>query len=85
LILIVAAGAMGGFANMFSLGQEVCPEHTGKIVGIGGAIPWVVLSILQPIIGALRDELGTFTPMLIAIAFVPIIGAFVLLAWPRSR
>ena len=85
LILLLAAGAMGGFANMFSLGQDVAPEHTGKIVGILGSVPWFLLALLTPQVGALADALGTFAPMLVVVGFVPLLGAVIALAWPRAE
>jgi ACS family hexuronate transporter-like MFS transporter len=84
LILILAAGAMGGFANMFALGQDVYPEHTGKVVGIMGSFPWFLLAALSPIVGAISDWLGTFAPMLVVVGFVPLIGAFAGLLWPMA-
>jgi ACS family hexuronate transporter-like MFS transporter len=85
LVLIVAAGAMGGFPNLFALGQETAPAHTAKVVGLAGAVPWLVLALLNPIIGGLADQSGTFAPTMIAVAFVPLLGALVGWLWPEDR
>lgn len=85
LVLIVAAGAMGGFANMFALAQETSPWHTAKVVGLAGSLPWAVLAVLNPLIGSLADDSGTFAPAVIAVAFVPLAGSLVGWFWPESK
>ena len=84
LVLIVAAGAMGGFPNMFALSQETSPRHTAKVVGLVGTVPWLVLARLNPIIGGLADQTGTFAPAVICIAFVPLLGSLVGWLWPEK-
>lgn len=85
LILVVAAGAMGGFANMFSLVQETSARHTATIVGIAGAVPWFVLAALDPIIGRLADQSGTFAHAVMVIACVPLVGSCAGWFWPEPR
>jgi len=85
LIMIVAAGAMGGFANMFALAQETSSRHTAKVSGLVSTVPWVVLAILSPWIGKLADESGTFATSVIAIAFVPLAGSLIGWFWPEKR
>lgn len=85
LVLIVAAGAMGGFANMFALAQETSPGHTAKVVGIAGAVPWFVLALLNPLIGGLADQSGTFAPSVMCVAVVPLAGSLVGWFWPEER
>ena len=84
LVLIVAAGAMGGFPNMFALSQETSPRHTAKLVGLAGSLPWLVLAYLNPIIGGLADQSGTFAPSVMCVAFVPLLGSMVGWFWPEK-
>jgi ACS family hexuronate transporter-like MFS transporter len=83
LVLIVAAGAMGGFANMFALAQETAARHTAKVVGIVGSVPWFVLALLNPTIGGLADETGTFSLAVTCVAFVPLLGSLIGWFWPE--
>ena len=83
LVLIVAAGAMGGFPNMFALSQETSLRHTAKVVGLAGSLPWLVLAVLNPIIGSLADQSGTFAPSVMCVAFVPLLGSSVGWLWPE--
>ena len=84
LVLVVAAGAMGGFANMFALAQETAPRHTAKVVGLVGSLPWLLLALLNPIIGGQADETGTFAFSLFCVAFVPLAGSLVGWLWPET-
>jgi ACS family hexuronate transporter-like MFS transporter len=84
LVLIVAAGAMGGFPNMFALAQETSLRHTAKVVGLTGSLPWLVLAVLNPIIGGLADETGTFAPSVMCIAFIPLLGSLIGWLWPEK-
>jgi heme A synthase len=85
LVLVVAAGAMGGFAIFFSLSQEISARHTSLCLGILGSTAWLIIAALTPFVGRLADHLGTFGPSLIAIGFVPLVGALVGLLWPEPR
>lgn len=84
LVMIVAAGAMGGFANMFALAQETSARHTAKVSGLVSTVPWVVLAIMSPWIGKLADQSGTFATSVIAIAFVPLAGSLIGWLWPEK-
>jgi ACS family hexuronate transporter-like MFS transporter len=83
LLFVVGAGAMGGFANFFALSQEIAPRHTALCLGLFGSLSWLVIAVLQPPIGALVDRIGTFAPSLIAVGFVPLLGALLALFWPE--
>ncbi|MBY0522686.1 MAG: MFS transporter [Gemmataceae bacterium] len=85
LVLVVAAGAMGGFAIFFSLSQEISARHTSLCLGILGSTAWIIIAILTPVVGRLADELGTFGPSMIAIGFVPLVGAMIGLLWPEPQ
>jgi len=85
LLLIVAAGAMGGFANYFSLTQEVSPRHTAQVLGFTGAAAWLAVSAVHPIAGRIVDRIGTFVPIFQVMACVPLVGACIGLLWPRHR
>ena len=84
LVLLVAAGAMGGFANMFALAQETAPRHTAKVVAVVSCLPWFALAWLNPIIGGLADQSGTFAPTIICISFVPLCGSVFGWFWPEK-
>jgi ACS family hexuronate transporter-like MFS transporter len=85
LLFIVAAGAMGGFANYFSLTQEVSPRHTAQVLGFTGASAWFAVAALHPIAGRIADNIGTFVPLFQVIVCVPLVGAFIGLLWPRHK
>ena len=85
LLFVVGAAAMGGLPLFFALSQEVSPRHTALCLGLCGSAAWVVIAVLQPPIGALVDRIGTFVPSLIAIGFVPLLGALVGLLWPEPE
>lgn len=84
LVLIVALGAMGGFPNLFALAQETSAGHTAKVVGLAGSLPWLVLALLNPMIGGLADQSGTFAPSVICVAFVPLLGSLAGWCWPEK-
>src|SRR5262249_28395588 len=85
LLLVVGAGAMGGFANYFSLTQEVSPRRTAQVLGFTGATAWIAVASLHPIAGRIADRIGTFVPIFQVIACVPLVGACVGLLWPRHH
>jgi ACS family hexuronate transporter-like MFS transporter len=84
LIILSAAGAMGGFANYFALTQDVSPHHTSFVVGIVGAVPWFVLADLHPRVGRWADRTGSFALAVFAVACVPLTGALIASIWPES-
>jgi cyanate permease len=84
LVLMVAAGAMGGFANMFALAQETSAPHTATVVGVVGFVPWLVLAWLDPHIGKLADTSGTFALAVMGVAFVPLAGSLIGWFWPEA-
>ncbi len=69
---------------MFALSQETSPRHTAKLVGLAGSLPWLVLAYLNPIIGGLADQSGTFAPSVMCVAFVPLLGSMVGWFWPEK-
>ena len=83
LVMIVAAGAMGGFANMFALAQQTAPNHSAKVVGLVSCVPWLLLAMINPTIGRLADQSGTFALSVICVAFVPLFGAAAGWLWPE--
>ena len=85
LVLLVAAGAMGGFANMFALSQETAPLHAAKVVTLVSCVPWLLLAMLNPVIGRLADQSGTFAVSVMCVAFVPLIGSLAGWFWPEPR
>jgi ACS family hexuronate transporter-like MFS transporter len=83
LILLVAAGAMGGFAIFFSLSQAISARHTSLCLGIFGSTAWIMIAVLTPVVGKRADQLGTFAPSVIAAGFIPLVGALIALWWPE--
>lgn len=83
LILLVSAGAMGGFAIFFSLSQAISARHTSFCLGIFGSTAWIMIAVLTPVVGKLADRLGTFAPSVIAVGFIPLVGAIIALWWPE--
>jgi ACS family hexuronate transporter-like MFS transporter len=83
LIFIAAAGSLGGFANMFALSQEISARHTAQCVGLIGALAWFLISGLNLVVGRVVDRIGTFVPVLLVVAIVPLIGAILGLLWPE--
>lgn len=84
LFFVVAAGALGGFPNYFNLAQDTSARHTAQVLGFTGAASWYTVAALNPIVGGLADRLGTFAPVIIAVSFVPLVGAIIGLAWPND-
>jgi MFS transporter, ACS family, aldohexuronate transporter len=85
LMFLVAAGAMGGFANYFALTQEVSARHTAQVTGFAGAMAWYLIAVMQPRVGAAADRLGTFVPLFMGACCVPLVGAAAGLFWPAHR
>jgi MFS transporter, ACS family, aldohexuronate transporter len=83
LIYLVSMGAMAGFPILFALGQEISPRHTSLCIGIGGSLAWIVIAVLNPPIGHIVDQIGTFRPALIAVGCVPLFGAAIGFLWPE--
>jgi hypothetical protein len=44
-----------------------------------------VIAASSPLIGRLVDHIGTFGPCLIAVGFVPLVGAVFALWWPEEK
>jgi ACS family hexuronate transporter-like MFS transporter len=85
LMFLVAAGAMGGFANYFALTQEVSPRHTAQVTGFSGAMAWYIIAVMHPAVGRMADELKTFVPLFMVACCVPLVGATIGLLWPMRR
>jgi ACS family hexuronate transporter-like MFS transporter len=85
LLYVVGAAAMGGMPLFFALAQEASPRHPALCLGICGSAGWIVVAVLSPPIGALVDRSRTFVPTIIAVGFVPLIGAVIALYWPEQR
>jgi ACS family hexuronate transporter-like MFS transporter len=85
LMFLVAAGAMGGFANYFALAQEVSPRQTAQVTGFAGAMAWYVIAVMHPAVGRMADQLKTFVPLFMVACCVPLFGACAGLFWPAHR
>ncbi len=83
LVWIVACGAMAGFPIYFALNQETAPRQTALCLGVTGSLSLLSIAALNPPIGKLVDQIGTFAPSLVAVGFVPLVGALIALLWPE--
>jgi ACS family hexuronate transporter-like MFS transporter len=83
LVFVVAAGSMAGFPIFFALSQAISPRHTSLCLGIFGCLAWLCITAMNRPVGRLADQMGTFAPSLIAVGFVPLVGAMILLLWPE--
>ena len=87
LFYVVAAAAMGGFAIFFSLAQDIVARHTAQILGVCGALSWVVIScfnkLMGGIVGSHRDDhvLITYGTMFMIIGAAPALAAVAGLFW----
>jgi len=84
LLFLIGIGAMGGFPIFFALNQETAPQQPALCLGVTGCISLVSIAVLNPPIGRLVDQTGTFGPSLMAVGCVPLIGALIGYLWPES-
>ena len=75
---------MGGFPIYFALNQETAPRQTALCLGVTGSVSLLSIAMLTPLIGQLVDRQGSFVPSLIAVSFVPLLGALISFFWPES-
>lgn len=83
MFCIVGIGAMGSFSCYFAMSQEISGPHTSRCLGLLGALIWFVLAFMHPAVGRYVDQMGTFKPIMWVVGFVPLIGAFIALGWPK--
>jgi len=82
MICLVGMGAMGCFASYYAMVQDISSAHTSRCLGVLGSMIWFCIAIMQPTAGWIVDQIKTFQPLLIAVGFLPLIGAFIALKWP---
>ena len=89
LYCIVGAGLMGGFAILYSLLQDISPQHTAKCLGAVGASSWFINSMLHPLVGRYADThasaMGKFAPMILVAGILPLLAALFALTWPEQK
>ena len=86
MFLVVAAGAMGGFAIFFSLAQDVIPRHTATILGVCGCMSWLVISGVTKSIGVLDlAGPGKYADLFVAVGCVPLLAAAAGWFWPQPQ
>jgi len=85
LFCIVGIGAMGSFSCYFAMSQEISGPHTSRCLGLLGALIWLFLSLMHPQVGKYVDRVGSFKDLMWVIGFVPLIGAFIALGWPKNK
>jgi ACS family hexuronate transporter-like MFS transporter len=83
LFCIVGGAALGGFPNYFNLCQDVSARHTAQVLGITGAVGWCSVGAINPLVGKVADHFHSFTPAIIVLACLPLVGACIGLAWPK--
>jgi MFS transporter, ACS family, hexuronate transporter len=83
LLFLVAVGAMGGFPIFFALNQETSPRRPALCLGLTGSVALLSIAALNPPIGWLVDQTGTFAPCLMVVGCVPLVGAVIGFAWPE--
>jgi hypothetical protein len=67
------------------MSQEISARHTAVCIGFYGTTGWIAIAGSSPFIGRLVDNIGTFGPCIIAVGFVPLLGALVALWWPEPN
>jgi MFS family permease len=82
LLCLVGAGALGGFAQYFALMQDVC-GRAALAIGVSGTVSWLFVALSTEVTGWAATQLGGYTPLFIAVGFVPLIGACISLLWPK--
>jgi len=89
LYCLAGAGIMGVFVMFYAFSQDISAGHTSKCVGLIGAFAWLINSKLHPWVGHFADThapvIGKFAPMIVAAGLLPLVAAFVALAWPEKR
>ena len=70
LIIGVATAAHQGFsANLYTLPSDVFPRSAvGSVIGIGGMLGAVGGMVFSKYIGAVLEDLGTYTPIFVIAA-----------------
>src|SRR5205814_1285935 len=59
--------------------------HTSRCLGVLGSLIWFYIAMMQPLAGRIVDTIHTFQPLLIAVGFLPLIGACIALKWPNHE
>ena len=86
LLCLMAAGTAAFMANYFSFTQDVCPQHTGLVVGYLGGLGNLFVAAYLPFAGALRDWTGSFIANFVIVGLSPLVGITVLvLGWGQER
>lgn len=81
---LVGGAALGCFPNYFNLTQDVSPRHTAQVLGITGAVGWCTVGAINPIVGKAAVHFQSFTPVIVVLACLPLLGAIIGLWWPRD-
>jgi nitrate/nitrite transporter NarK len=85
LFCIVGGAALGGFPNYFNMTQDVSPRHSAQVLGITGAVGWCSVGAINPLVGRAAVQFESFTPVIVVLACLPLLGAVVNLAWPKGN
>ncbi|MFO0956470.1 MAG: MFS transporter [Isosphaeraceae bacterium] len=85
LLALMALGTAAFMANYFALCQDVSPRHTGLVVGILGGLGNLFAAGFSPVVGRIKDEVGTYAPAFQVVGLLPFLGLAALwLAWGRE-
>ena len=74
LLAIMALGTAAFMANYFAACQDVSPGHTGLVVGVLGGLGNLFAAGFQPIAGRVKDATGSFGPVFVVAALLPLLG-----------
>lgn len=85
LLALMALGTAAFMANYFALCQDVSPRHTGLVVGILGGLGNLFAAGFSPVVGRIKDQVGSFAPAFQIVGLLPFLGLAALwLAWGRD-
>lgn len=86
LLMIAGAGALGVFPIYHAFTQDISGSRQGRITGIASLAAWILPAWAQLGFGWLADTTGSFKTGFVAIAFLPLLAAFILAAgWGRDK
>jgi sugar phosphate permease/biotin carboxyl carrier protein len=86
LLALMTLGAAAYMANYFAFCQEVDARHTGLIVGYLGGLGNLLAAGFAPVVGRIKDQVGSFGPVFVVIGLLPFVGlAALALGWGRER
>jgi ACS family hexuronate transporter-like MFS transporter len=77
----IGACAMGMFSIFYSMSQDISGPQTSRVLGVIGAMIWLVISVIHPQVGKWVDQTKDFKPVFVLFGIVPIMGFIAALFW----